>query len=153
MIQLQKCKSIALVAHDTRKKDLIDWCRKHSKTLEMHKLSATGTTGQLLQNELNTPIHRYLSGPLGGDLQIGSAVVEGKIDMLIFFWDPLESLPHDPDVKALLRLATMWNIPMACNEASADFFVTSTLMGSVYDRNLNSIDSYKAHRATKIFKT
>ena len=139
-------KSIALVAHDHRKQDLLEWCEKHRDELVKHNLFATGTTGSVLERKLDLPFTKYMSGPLGGDFQIGSAIVDGKIDMLIFFWDPLESLGHDPDVKALLRLATLYNIPMACNQASADFFLNSTLMSSKYERQLNLIEQYQTKR-------
>lgn len=144
--QLPKHKNIALVAHDNRKEDLLKWCEIHQEVLKPHKIHATGTTGKLLEKKLKQPVHKFMSGPLGGDFQIGSGIVEGQIDMLIFFWDPLESMAHDPDVKALLRLATMWNIPMACNEASADFFMASQLIDKEYTRSLRSIEDYSAGR-------
>lgn len=140
-------KNIALVAHDNRKEDLINWCHKHIDKLKEHNLNATGTTGKLLIEKLNLPIKRFLSGPLGGDFQIGSGIVEGKIDMLIFFWDPLSSLGHDPDVKALLRLATLYNIPMACNETSAEFFIQSNLLDKEYSRRLGVIEKYNKTRS------
>lgn len=139
-------KSIALVAHDHRKSDLLQWCKDNKDKLKGHNLFATGTTGSVLERELGIPIKKFRSGPLGGDFQIGSAIVEGGIDTLIFFWDPLESMAHDPDVKALLRLATMWNIPMACNQASADFFLNSSLFNEIYDRKLEAIEEYSAGR-------
>lgn len=139
-------KSIALVAHDNRKADLLEWCEKHRLELEKHNLFATGTTGSVLEKKLSLPIKKFMSGPLGGDFQIGSAIVEGEIDMLIFFWDPLESMAHDPDVKALLRLATMWNIPMACNESSANFFVSSSLMNQEAPRKLKAVENYTSSR-------
>lgn len=143
---IKKSKNIALIAHDMCKDDLIRWCLQHKKALSQHQLSATGTTGQLLEKELGLPITRFHSGPLGGDFQIGSLLVEGKIDLLIFFWDALGSLPHDPDVKALLRLATMWNVPVACNESSADFLISSPFFSGEYCRKLRVIDAYQNRR-------
>ncbi len=148
--KLKKQKHIALVAHDHRKNDLINWCKKNKKVLSQHVLYATGTTGTLLESELVLPIKKFLSGPLGGDFQIGSSIVDLEIDMLFFFWDPLESLAHDPDVKALLRLATLYNIPMACNQSSADFFISSELMYQEYERNFAVIDRYKQNRVKQI---
>lgn len=139
-------KSIALVAHDNRKDDLLEWCKNHREELLKHHLFATGTTGSVLEKTLKLPITKYMSGPLGGDFQIGSAIVDGKVDMLIFFWDPLESMAHDPDVKALLRLATMWNIPMACNESTANFFISSKLMGQIVKRKLKAVENYSSSR-------
>ncbi len=147
-----KKKKIALVAHDHRKQDLIDWSLKHKEKLNNHLLFATGTTGTLLEEKLKINITKFLSGPLGGDFQIGAAIVESDIDMLIFFWDPLESLAHDPDVKALLRLATLYNIPMACNQSSADFFINSTLIEADYDRNFSVIERYNNSRQQQIKK-
>jgi methylglyoxal synthase len=125
---------IAMIAHDNKKADLADWARYNLDILARHELCATGTTGRLLQAELGLPVSCMRSGPLGGDQQIGARIAEGLIDVLIFFWDPLEPQPHDPDVKALLRLAVTWNIPVACNRASADFLVSSPLLGFAYHR-------------------
>lgn len=136
-------KRIALVAHDNCKPDLLDWVRTHRAALAGHALFATGTTGGLLAEALDMPVTRFQSGPLGGDLQIGSQITEGGIDMLVFFWDPLEAQPHDPDVKALLRIAVVWNIPVACNRASADFLVSSPLMAAAYARTLPDYGSYR----------
>lgn len=129
-----KQKNIALVAHDNRKIELIEWAKFNLDTLAQHKLYGTGTTGGLLTEKLGLPVHRYKSGPLGGDQQIGADISEGVIDFMIFFWDPLQSQPHDVDVKALLRLSVLYNIPVACNRATADFLISSPLLGNPYDR-------------------
>lgn len=138
-------KRIALVAHDYKKPDLLEWARFNRELLIKHELYSTGTTGTLLEQELSTEIIKFESGPLGGDQQIGARIAEGGIDFLIFFWDPLEPQPHDTDVKALLRVAVVWNIPIACNRASADFIISSSLMNSEYQRSLPDYQGYK-HR-------
>lgn len=125
-------KRIALVAHDNKKKDLLEWAYYNRTALSHHELFATGTTGRLLEDKLNQPVKKLLSGPLGGDQQMGAMVAEEKLDMMVFFWDPMEAQAHDSDVKALLRLAVAWNILLACNRSSADFILTSVLMQQDY---------------------
>jgi methylglyoxal synthase len=136
-------KKIALIAHDNRKGDLLEWAKFNRNLLAQHDVYATGTTGKLLQRELAMEIIKLQSGPLGGDQQIGAKIAEGDIDFLIFFWDPLEPHPHDPDVKALLRLAVVWNIPIACNRASADFMFSSPLIFEEYQRLLPDYEEYR----------
>jgi methylglyoxal synthase len=136
-------KRIALIAHDSKKADLLAWVRFNRQLLAQHRLFATGTTGRLLGQELGLEVFRFRSGPLGGDQQIGSKIVERQIDLVIFFWDPLEAQPHDTDVKALLRIAVVWNIPVACNRASADFIISSPLMVEEYDRILPDYGSFE----------
>jgi methylglyoxal synthase len=126
-------KRIALVAHDNKKNEMIEWAIYNKTALAQHRLFGTGTTGTLVEEALGQPVTKFLSGPLGGDQQIGARIAEGKIDVLIFFWDPMEAQPHDPDIKALLRLAVAWNIPFACDRATADFLLTSPLMYSDYE--------------------
>ena len=129
-------KRIALVAHDGRKKDLLDWGKFNKTTLSTHFLYGTGTTGKIIAEATDLPIKRLISGPLGGDQQIGAMIAEGKLDILVFFWDPLEQQPHDPDVKALLRIAVLYNIPTASNRATADFIISSHLLSDNYERIL-----------------
>ena len=131
-------KRVALIAHDNCKSDLLDWARFNRGTLGDHELYATGTTGALLSAELGLSIARFLSGPFGGDQQVGAAIVEGRLDFVIFFWDPLEPQPHDVDVKALLRIAVVYNIPIACNRSTADFLLSSPLMDREYERRIRN---------------
>jgi methylglyoxal synthase len=134
-------KRLALIAHDRRKPDLLDWVAYNRPVLEMHELYATGTTGALVAERTGLPVTCFRSGPLGGDQQVGARISEGSIDVLIFFWDPLEPQPHDPDVKALLRLAVLYNIPTACNRSTADFLVAAPLFHGAYDRQVADHDS------------
>ena len=145
-LQMGQRKKIALVAHDNKKNDLLEWAKFNKHRLAEHEIYATGTTGRVLEQELEIHITKLQSGPLGGDQQIGSKIVEGDIDFIIFFWDPLEAQPHDPDVKALLRIAVVWNIPIACNRASADFMFSSHLMHEEYNRILPDYEEYRARR-------
>lgn len=137
-----KSKVIALVAHDNKKKDLLEWVKFNEGTLSQHKLLATGTTGKILEKALHQKIHKLQSGPLGGDLELGASIAKRKIDILIFFWDPLEAQPHDPDIKALLRIAVVWNIPVACNRSTADYIISSPLMTSIYEPILPNYSGY-----------
>lgn len=140
-------KSIGLVAHDNKKRDLVEWAKFNRDLLAHHRIYATGTTGQMLEEELGFEVVKLQSGPLGGDQQIGAKIADGEIDFLIFFWDPLEPMPHDPDVKALLRMAVVWNIPIACNRSSADFMISSPLMDAEYDR---LVPDYAVYREREI---
>lgn len=135
---------IALVAHDNKKKELVNWVSRHQVRLAQSSLVATGTTGRLINEATGIVVERLRSGPLGGDQQIGARIADGNIDMLVFFWDPLEAMSHDPDIKALLRLATLWNIPVACNSSTADFLLHSPLMGG-YMRESPNFEHY-VHR-------
>ena len=139
---MESRKRIALVAHDNKKKELIEWALFNKRTLAKHRLYATGTTGSLLEDELDQSVTKLQSGPLGGDLQIGAKIAEGKLDVLMFFWDPMEAQPHDPDIKALLRIAVTWNIPIACDRATADFILTSPLMQEVYEPVIEDYSIY-----------
>jgi methylglyoxal synthase len=140
VVRMKRSKRIALIAHDNRKTDLLDWARYNRGTLANHELFGTGTTGARLASELDLEVTRFLSGPLGGDQQVGAAIAEGRLDFVIFFWDPLEPHPHDVDVKALLRIAVVYNTPIACNRATADFILSSPLMREEYERLLPDAD-------------
>ena len=143
-ISMERDKKIALVAHDNKKQDLVEWAKYNRDLLAHHKIYATGTTGRILEQELGIDVVKLQSGPLGGDMQVGAGIAKGDIDFLIFFWDPLQPQPHDPDVKALLRMAVVWNIPTACNRASADFMISSPLMDDRYDRLVPDYDAYRS---------
>jgi methylglyoxal synthase len=136
MEQLDKKKKIALIAHDFRKKDMIEWALKNKELLSRHFLCGTGTTASLISEETGLPVRPYKSGPLGGDQQIGAMISEGKVDFMIFFWDPLTTQPHDPDVKALLRIAVLYDIPVAMNRSTADYLLTSPLMEEEHERHI-----------------
>jgi methylglyoxal synthase len=146
VVQMHAQKKIALVAHDNMKKALMEWALYNRDLLARHELYATGSTGALLADALSVPVNCFKSGPLGGDQQIGAKVAEGGIDMVIFFWDPLEPHPHDVDVKALLRIAVVYNIPIACNRASADFVISSHLMRDPYERLLEDYEDMQRQR-------
>ncbi len=152
IIKLGHRKRIALVAHDNKKQDLLEWAKWNRNLLVEHDLYATGTTGKLLEEVLDTTIHKFQSGPLGGDQQIGAKIAEGEIDFMIFFWDPLTEQPHDADVKALLRIAVVWNIPAACNRATADFLISSTLMTGEYERMITDYQSYRERQVAAIVR-
>ena len=143
---IPEIKTIALVAHDNKKAELIDWAVYNKTYLSRHHLISTGTTGTMLEEQLQRPVNKVLSGPLGGDQQIGAMIAEGKIDILIFFWDPMEAQPHDSDVKALLRLGVAWNILLACDRATADFLVTSPLMQDSYETIIPDYSTYLKRR-------
>jgi methylglyoxal synthase len=133
-LPMEAIKRVALIAHDNKKTDIVEWVRFNKDLLAHHDLYATRTTGRLIAEQLGLRVTEFQSGPLGGDQQIGARIADGCIDVLVFFWDPLEPLPHDPDVRALLRIAVVWNIPVACNRATADFVISSPLMADAYDR-------------------
>jgi methylglyoxal synthase len=137
-LEIGKTKRIALIAHDGKKKDLVDWCDRNQEVLKGHFLCGTGTTARMISDRTGLPVKGYSSGPLGGDQQIGAKIVEGKIDFMVFFWDPLEAQPHDPDVKALLRIALVYDIPIANNLATADFMLHSKFMNEVYSRRVEN---------------
>jgi methylglyoxal synthase len=142
-VTMSGTKNVVLIAHDSRKQDLLEWVRYNIPVLREHRLFATGTTGALVEEATGVTVRRFRSGPLGGDQQVGAKIAEGDLDVLIFFWDPLEPQPHDPDVKALLRIAVLYNIPTACNRATADFLVASPLFHGEYERTLED------HTATR----
>jgi methylglyoxal synthase len=146
-IKMARRKNIALVAHDNKKEELVEWAKFNCKLLAEHSLYSTRTTGQLLENRLGLKVTLLESGPLGGDQQIGSRISEGQIDFMIFFSDPLQSQPHDADVKALLRITVVWNVPVACNRASADFIVSSPLMSTGYERLIPDYSKYRVRLA------
>lgn len=135
-------KRIAMVAHDKKKKEMVEWAEKNKIILARHELLATGTTGRLLEDQLDRPVKKLLSGPLGGDQQIGAMIADGAIDLLVFFWDPMEAQPHDSDVKALLRVAIAWNCVVACDPATADFVISSPLMSGEYEAVIPDYSSY-----------
>lgn len=139
-------KRIALVAHDHKKAELIEWIKYNRATISKCELYATGTTGKMIEQEVEVAVHKLQSGPLGGDQQIGALIAEGKVDVLIFFWDPLEPLPHDPDIKALLRIAVVWNIPVACNRTTADYIFSSSLLFSDYRPKLPDYSDYRSRK-------
>ncbi|HEX2695517.1 MAG TPA: methylglyoxal synthase [Acidobacteriota bacterium] len=143
VLPIGKRKRIALVAHDNKKRDLLEWAEFNQGSLSEHTLYATGTTGALLEKELGLEVCRLQSGPLGGDQQVGARIASGEIDFLIFFWDPLQPMSHDTDVKALLRIAVVWNIPVACDRATADFIISSPLMSEEYARILPDYEGYR----------
>ncbi len=136
-------KNIALIAHDNRKQDLLEWVKYNKGSLEKHNLFATGTTGLLVNEEVGIEVTRFKSGPLGGDHQVGAKIADNTIDFLIFLWDPMEPHPHDPDVKALLRLSAVLNIPVACNRATADFLISSKLINEAYERLLVDYEAFR----------
>lgn len=148
-IKMANRKRIALVAHDGQKQSLMDWAGYNRAILIEHDIWATGTTGALIEQVLGVAVHKLQSGPLGGDQQVGALIVEGRIDFLMFFWDPLEPQPHDPDVKALLRMAVVWNVPVACDRATADFIISSPLMHGEYERIVPDYEAY-AKRSLKV---
>lgn len=149
---MEKQKRIALIAHDHLKDELVHWCVKNKEELKQHFLCGTGTTSRLIAEATGLPVKAYKSGPLGGDLQVGSRIADGEIDMMIFFWDPLEAQPHDPDIKALLRIAVVYDIPVATNSATADFLITSQYMDSQYEHVLQDFQALTEKRAETMKK-
>lgn len=149
-MEIGKAKHIALVAHDGKKKELVDWCDRNKEILKGHFLCGTGTTAKLISERTGLPVKGYCSGPLGGDQQIGAKIVEGRIDFVVFFSDPLTAQPHDPDVKALLRIAQVYDIPIANNRATADFMITSPLMNEKYDHQIINFHQNIKERASKL---
>lgn len=151
-VVMEKQKQIALIAHDNQKDDLVRWCVRHEEELKQHFLCGTGTTSRLIAEATGLPVKAYKSGPLGGDQQVGARIAEGEIDVLIFFWDPLEAQPHDPDIKALLRIAVVYDIPVANNSSTADFIMTSQYMNSSYTRDLDDYQEMTEKRVDTIKK-
>lgn len=151
-VKLSKRKRIALIAHDRMKKDLIEWVEFNKGTLSRHELYATGTTGTLIEERTGLKVHKFKSGPLGGDQQIGAKIAEGEIDILIFFWDPLEPMAHDVDIKALIRLATVYNIPVAINRSSADFLISSPLFEQEYEKIQPDYETQLHERIMKVLR-
>ena len=149
-MEIEKVKHIALVAHDGKKRELVDWCEKNKEILKGHFLCGTGTTASLIAERTGLPVKGYCSGPLGGDQQIGAKIVEGQIDFMIFLWDPLEAQPHDPDVKALLRIAVVYDIPIANNLATADFMLHSKYMNESYSRQIENFDKKVQNRVEEM---
>ena len=149
---ITKQKHIALIAHDSKKKELVQWVEENKEVLKNHFLCGTGTTARLIAEKTDLPVKGYNSGPLGGDKQIGSRIVEGNIDFVIFFWDPLESQPHDTDVKALLRIAVVYEIPVANNRATADFLLSSKYMSEEYTRKVENFNKTMKDRIEKFGK-
>lgn len=145
-LTLPRQKHIALIAHDNKKQDMIKWCQKHAEILKKHFLCGTGTTARLIADATNLPVRAYNSGPLGGDLQIGARIVENALDCMIFFWDPLAAQPHDPDVKAIMRIAAVYDIPCAFNQSSADFLISSVFMDEPYTHQVMNFNQNVANR-------
>lgn len=143
---LQARKRIALIAHDGKKTDMLEWVTRWQKTLNQHSLIGTGTTSGRLKQALGMEVEPLMSGPLGGDQQIGARIAEQQLDILVFFWDPFAPQPHDPDVKALLRLAALWNVPVACNAASADFLLSSPYLSECYDMAIPDAEAWAQTR-------
>lgn len=152
-VVMEKQKRIALIAHDHLKDTLVEWCVKNKEELKKHFLCGTGTTSRLIAEATGLPVKAYKSGPLGGDLQIGAQIAEGDIDMMIFFWDPLEAQPHDPDIKALLRIAVVYDIPVATNRATADFLMNSAYIDALYEHELQDFQGLTEKRAEAMKKT
>lgn len=151
-VVMEKQKRIALIAHDNLKDNLVKWCVSNKEELKKHFLSGTGTTSRLIAEATGLPVKALKSGPLGGDLQVGARIAEGKIDMMIFFWDPLEAQPHDPDIKALLRIAVVYDIPVATNRATADFLMSSSYMNGEYSHDLQDFQALTQKRAVTMQK-
>ncbi len=150
--KMEKTKHIALVAHDGKKKEIVEWADKHKEVLKKHFLCGTGTTARMITDKTGLPVRAFNSGPLGGDQQIGARIVEGNVDFIIFLWDPLESQPHDPDVKALLRIAVVYDIPIANNLATADFLLESRFMESEYERKVANFNKHIQQRIDEFSK-